>query len=267
MKTFCLLMCFLLSVSCGQDKNTTDRKRVTISQEDIEIILSNQMIECDALSSSGCPSGIARILIIDPNNSQESSVCSGFMVGPQNLVTNNHCVNTQDVCENTYLVLYDGTSYQTAKCEKIIETFDDGKDQSDPDREVDYTVLKIDKVFEGEYFSLASSAAIPQDKVTAWVVDHTGVDSKEANLFEFRITQLNCEVEDQSWHKSLVAKNCPVITGNSGSPLLDNNGGVVGVIWGGTSRMDASIDLETRRSSGTKALVTEYFHFAPFTNL
>ena len=259
-----LILSCVLSVSCGKKESSPGKKKVRITEEQIEYVMQNQIIECDAPNASSCPAGVSRLLILNKEDADQSHICSGFMVGPNTLVTNNHCVSNLTECESTHVAIYNGGGYQIARCAEIIKTVDQNKLATDPTRDQDYTVLRIDTTYEGEFLNVSPNRANPNDQVTAWVVDHTGVDSKEPNLLEFRITELNCEVEDQSEYKSLVARNCPVVSGNSGSPLLGAEG-VVGVIWGATNtKLNAATDLETRRASGGKAIVTESFHFLPY---
>jgi len=60
--------------------------------------------------------------------------------------------------------------------------------------------------------------------------------------------------------------NCPVIHGNSGSPLVNNFDEIVGVIWGSTvdEEVDAKTDLVERRNLNDFALVTELKHFKDY---
>lgn len=61
-------------------------------------------------------------------------------------------------------------------------------------------------------------------------------------------------------------KNCPVIHGNSGSPMVNNYNEIVGVIWGSTvdENIDADYDLYDRRLLNDYALVTELKHFKDY---
>ena len=105
--------------------------------------------------------------------------------------------------------------------------------------------------------------------MTAWVVDHTGLDNIEnPNFFESRITEFNCKVQNQNDSASLVLENCPVIHGNSGSPAVNTAGDIVGVIWGATDAdVSSQTDLAIRRSGSGLGIVTEMTHFDEFTKI
>ena len=57
-----------------------------------------------------------------------------------------------------------------------------------------------------------------------------------------------------------------MIYGNSGSPLVNSVGEIVGVIWGASKpETNANTPLSERRELKSEGLATEMIHFAEFT--
>jgi V8-like Glu-specific endopeptidase len=267
MKSSLLLVLSLLIISACGKKSSDNRKRVTrITEEQIQEVLENQEFDCASINNTGCPKGMARLLTINRTDPDNSSVCSGFMVGPNRLVTNFHCVSDQNECENTYVVIYTGTTPVVSRCSSIISSEQDYVDPNDDRRAIDYSVMQIDGSWNGNTFELSTNRAEEGDGVRVWVIDHTGLDDPfSPNLLESRVTEFRCNVQDQSIKASLMLKDCPVISGNSGSPVFNLAGRVVGVVWGATaSQLNANTPLDFRRSLDEFAAVTEMSYFQPY---
>lgn len=263
-----LTMVLLLSLaSCGGKKgNSNTKKTTTISQQQIEAVMENQEFECAALNGGGCPAGIARLLILNKEDADKSAVCSGFMVGEDTLVTNQHCIPDLAACKNTHIAIYNGLSYERAECERITAVLNDYTDPNDNRKKLDVSIVKINTKYVGEVFKASQTRPKTLDKVTIWAVDHTGLDRASPNLFEARITELECTVSSPTGRASLILNNCPVISGNSGSPVLNQSGSLIGVVWGATAaeRIDSSYPLERRRNMDEQGAVTEVIYFKDF---
>jgi V8-like Glu-specific endopeptidase len=264
-----IFLFLVLAISCGKKVPAEGKRKVSISENQINSIINNQIVECASIEGQSCPEGIARLMIIDPLVAEESAVCSGFMIGPDRLVTNNHCVSTVAQCKNTYVLIYNGTSYEKSRCSEILETSIDYKSPGDPRKKIDVSVLRLNRRFSGKVFRDSLSRPMLGDQLTSWVIDHTGLDKENPNLFESRITEFSCQVGRKSLLQSLILSKCPAIQGNSGSPVVDLEGAIVGVLWGATAQKNVTTKTELfmRRSLDESAAVTEveYFrkHFTP----
>lgn len=256
MKPFNLIVLLGMTIfltACGQT-NINGKKKISLTDKNLAA-LAVQNFECASLDGTPCPSGLARIFIHNEKDPDDSSVCTGFLSGNNRIVTNNHCVATMAECKNTYISVYDGKSHENVRCKRIIET------QVDPGalsmKGVDFTVMEIDKKVSAKPFALSPFTPYVGETLTAWVIDHK-------TLNDSRITELNCLY--QTLGKSMQLTNCPVIQGNSGSPLVNSYGEIVGLIWGSTvdEEVDANFPLEDRRNLNELALSTELKHFKPY---
>jgi V8-like Glu-specific endopeptidase len=258
--SFFIIISSLLT-SCGKkDEAPAAAKQADISMAQINEIMNNQDLKCHSIDGDSCPSGVARLFMIDRFESENSSLCSGFMVNETTLVTNHHCVSSAKVCDDTYIAVYNGYSYTRTKCAGIIRTFEDTSDYKSPDRAQDYTVLKVADTIYSKPFALATKKLRDGASVTAWVVDH--IDKTSA-----RITELSCKYLKLKDRQSMVLRNCPVISGNSGSPAVNSRGNIIGVIWGSIN--DDSFDEKTllsrrRKVKDAYGIATELAYFIDY---
>lgn len=239
--------------ACGQS-NLNGKKKISLSDKTLDS-LAVQNFECASIDGSACPSGIARIFIHNPKDPDNSAVCTGFLSGNNRIVTNNHCVADMKECSNTYISVFNGTTHENVRCKKIIQT------KVDPGalnlKGVDFTVMEIDKKVAAKTFPVSPYTAYVGDRLTAWVIDHK-------SLNDSRITELDCHYKTRG--NSMQLTNCPVIQGNSGSPLVNSYGEIVGIVWGSTvdEEIDANYPLVDRRHLNELAFVTELRHFKSY---
>jgi hypothetical protein len=246
---FCIFMLFV--TSCGGDHGSSSgKKTVPIIPERMEDILDQQSFRCQSSSGESCPFGIGRLFVINPSDPSHSAVCTGFLISGSRMLTNHHCVSTPRDCQNTFISIHTSAGPVKSHCQRII--FSDADSEVSTERSVDLTVMMIDAV-PGPYFSISSSEQFPGKEVTAWVVDHL-------DLFRANITELTCQYDSRQ--ASLVMRDCPAISGNSGSPIvLNGTRQAFAILWGSNlpPSIDASFPLNLRLELGGLSLATELF--------
>lgn len=237
MKGLMLLMLITL-LGCGKGKNEK-KKVVEITQDQITNLLEKQSFQCESVDGKVCPDALARLFILNPQTPHLSGLCSGFLTRSNRLITNAHCVPTQVECDQTYVVIHVQGDYRVAKCQSLLKLYEDFKPLEE--KSLDVAVLELDRHFkELKVFKSSSRKLVVGDTATAWVIDHL-------SLFEARITELECTLKERS--HSYVFKNCPAIGGNSGSPIINQEGRVTSILWGATTdeSVDESLPLNSRR--------------------
>jgi V8-like Glu-specific endopeptidase len=260
-----LLLFSVMLAACGKQPHKTIKLKVKISEEEIQAIMSNQFFECGSVDGSPCPSGVARLFILDKEDAESSSVCTGFMVDNDTMVTNQHCVSSLAICRNTYVAIFDGSSYQENKCKTIIKTLNDGGPK-ERGKKIDVAIIKLEKSFKGKTFAISEKKVYSDDELSVWVIDHTGLADRNSNPYFSRITQFKCTAGSVSMNQSMILNNCPVIKGNSGSPVLNSSGSFIGVVWGSTApkTINAATPLSERRRLSFQAAVTDVTFFKDY---
>lgn len=153
--------------------------------------------------------------------------CTGFLVGPNLLVTAGHCVQDMKTCQNYKWVFgytldeADDQNYtQTSKeniysCTKIIERSLERESMDD------YALVELDRVVEGREPLKYRTQGKIDDNTPIFVVGHpTGLPTKIAPGANVRNN------EDLVYFQA----NLDTFGGNSGSPVFNMNGEIEGIL-------------------------------------
>jgi len=166
---------------------------------------------------------VAKLLFISDGS---TSTCTGFLIEPGKLITNHHCVSTQEVCETTRVifgfqhnknsVLQFGDQYE---CSQLVA--------GDSSFELDYSVLEIAGQPETRWGLLPlDSATDPAAGDELFIVQHPAGQAKQ-------ISKINCTagtvpVDGRATESDFI-HNCDTAGGSSGSPVTDSAGNLVGL--------------------------------------
>lgn len=255
------LILFLLTMisACGKPATSSTRKERTLNPGMMESLIANQTIYCS--DSEFCPEGVARMFAINFDDNKRSSMCSAFLIAEDLVMTNSHCVWAGDIslkqtCEGLYFAFPTPHGQtQTALCSKIMwrDPRQNGRDTYRKG-DNDFALIRLNQKVSVKPLKLSSTLSVGQ-KVFPLVTDH--IDG-----FMAQMTKLECEVESIDRLGVTILKDCPVISGNSGSAVLDENKNVVAVIFASTDPhiRKPTDQLVIRTKSSTRGLAFTISH-------
>ena len=170
--------------------------------------------------------------------------CTGFMVSPDLMLTNQHCVPSASVCASTYAKFgyeRDAAGKETVgedyRCRKLV----------DVSAELDFSLLRLEgSPGSTERWGFLAFAAAPHRlHQPLAMVQHPDGDPKRVALQGCGVTTLQA-VGKQAGVFSDFGHKCDTLTGSSGSPLLDLGMRVLGLHHLGYDLHDKDWTFENR---------------------
>ncbi|SRR5713226_3611706 len=146
--------------------------------------------------------------------SEGPAVCTGFMVSDDRMLTNHHCINTDEICKSADVIFGFNKSDsplgdEMQKCLRLV----------DKDEDLDAALIEVAGSPGKRWGSLAFSDAIPTLNEAAVVVQHP------AGFPKF-VSRIDCVVSTMPADGVKVGKesdfghSCDTMDGSSGSPVL-----------------------------------------------
>ncbi len=212
---FLLLVCSLTILSVK--KRAQASRTISSINHKLPKLSELQMI-CDEIS---CPEYIAHIRI------KNKRVCTGFLIDGNKIMTNHHCiVDVEKDCEGVEIYMNSSETNETMKfsCQNLVFAGDDQKNLN----KLDYAVLELGEFSNNESIKFRGSKLDHLKNYDVFVTDWN--KSNESLL----IKKYECQPvvdehiykqEEFSNHSLLAFSNCPIIEGNSGSPIVDQDTG------------------------------------------
>lgn len=152
-------------------------------------------------------------------------VCTGFLIGQNELMTNHHCVNDQAIC-NSVIAIFGYQLRQDGRLD-FGEQYECAKvDPAKMDFVLDYAVLEMRGNPGIKWGALELASADPEKNQALFIVQHPAGQPKQ-------ISQVNCgalgvPVEGRGTATDFT-HTCDTVGGSSGSPVFDQAGRVIGL--------------------------------------
>jgi V8-like Glu-specific endopeptidase len=165
---------------------------------------------------------IAKLIFME---NSKPYTCTGFLIGSNKLMTNHHCVQSQEVCATAvaifgYQLDNDGLLQfgEQFECVKFVET------QSN--YELDYSVLELQGEPGSIWGSITLTAGDPSVNDAMFIVQHPAGEPK-------KISKINCAANAVPVKGRGTATDfthsCDTVGGSSGSPIFASSGNIVGL--------------------------------------
>jgi hypothetical protein len=197
----------------------------------------NGQVRCVGNSSEDCNSAVGMLTMVELPS--EVSMCTAFLVAPRIAMTNSHCIPDDlkaagSNCANRMWLHFpelQGHSQARVGCSRVLTL---SQDKADNPIAPDYAVIELDQAVNRPPLKISREGF--KDNSLYQLVK---VNPKSISPMVGELTRQICQAkhnsilvpdsnEDQS--SNMTFGDCEVRQGNSGSPLLDSEGNVSGLI-------------------------------------
>jgi hypothetical protein len=194
---------------------------------------SAELIQAAQVScqSQDCPEAVAMLAAFEGN---EAWSCSAFLVSPDTVATNSHCVPADlkaagSSCSGRIRIHFPGG--ESLGCAQVLEASPLQAGQERPD----FAFLKLSHPASGAPLELDGSGIADQDELEVFKLD----PSHTPDQLRATLTRAHCRASmapiflpaySDARNPVVAVSGCEIVPGNSGSPLLDAEGRVRGLI-------------------------------------
>lgn len=219
----------LLLTSCGRSIENADYSFNRGDMRRLEVVMKDHTVSCQG---ANCPDAIAKVII---KNSRGVGQCSGFLIKKNFVLTNGHCIPKQELksyhqCNDKIAVLFPTNQKsfeENARCKKV-HRYSQGKGK------IDYLLFELDRKVDREPLEVKQSGVVNNEKFVAWTMNP--VSTTHGHFVKKDCTSLRDTLlipDGKTRYFPVVAfGSCLSIPGNSGSPIIDENGKVRAVVAG-----------------------------------
>ncbi|RVJ45888.1 serine protease [Sinorhizobium medicae] len=193
---------------------------------------------------------VARLLFVEGGIPR---TCTGFLIDTGELMTNNHCVNSQAACESALAIF--GYQHDRGGLLHFGEQFECAKFQEERSSvELDYAALQLRGNPATIWGTLSLSGTDPAPTSGIFIVQHPAGEPK-------KISKKGCLVSavpvDGRASETDFAHSCDTVGGSSGSPMFNASGDVIGLHHYGFGEGG---DWSENRAIRMKRIVDELSH-------
>lgn len=227
--------------SCGSkssNRTPVDNTQTFEQSEELRSAVADQYVVCgeDGLA---CPGFSAKLVYWGQESDTEyyMGVCSGSLYNGKYIITNSHCIPA-DIktagakCDKNMKVLFPKTSRfdeESAGCSQVIQVFNE-------DINPDIAVIELDRVVNRQSVQIATSGFVDNTLVHAFVMDPSKSDRSLGTIKHKSCTlsvdnAYTLSTSTTSSSAVLYGNNCNVISGNSGTGLLNSNAELIGAVF------------------------------------
>ena len=149
--------------------------------------------------------------------------CTGFLISPDRLLTNDHCVNTDPICQTTVILF--GYQYQTDgalstgeqyRCRKVLAS----------NVSLDFAMLQLEGSPGNIWGVEKLSATDPQMGDQLLMVEHPAGEPKQVSVEDCKT--LTQAVQGRGIELDTdIGNGCDTLGGSSGSPVFNTSGDVI----------------------------------------
>jgi hypothetical protein len=198
-----------------------------------DYVKNTKIVAC--IEGSKCPESVGLLVVAHPDQFK-SSRCTGSLIGSNLFLTNLHCLpdtSSQSCAKNVFIHLpaTNNGEYEIFGCHRIVATSERAKKERNS--ELDYAIIELDTHSNRKELNVRLTGIEHNESLTAWV----GTISKTKSVVEIQPRKLKniqgsffVANKDENFSEVVTLSGEEIIPGNSGSPVLDENGSAVAVL-------------------------------------
>ena len=205
--------------------------------DDAKSVAMSGQVNCQSRDPSQCSPSVGMLVTLATSTSV--SECTAFLVAPQIAITNSHCIpadlkKSGSACNDRVWLYFpdlNGFPQLRTGCSRILTATSLPEQAS---AVPDYAVIQLDQVVERPVLKMSRDGF--KDGADYKIVK---IDPQSSSAAVGSMIQTTCKAihnsiivpySDDNKSTNMAMADCEIVHGNSGSPLLDSQGQVQGVI-------------------------------------